>query len=69
MENLSVKLKNWPFKIVNLLEIVGASMGLHQDDRYKMLKIKQDVDAIIADSVDLMKQHGISLDTACAVMR
>ena len=51
-----------------MLEIVGASMGLHQDDHYKLLKIKQDVDAIVTDSADLMKRHGVNLDTARKVI-
>jgi len=41
---------------------------LRQDDHYKNLKIKQDVDAIIADSADLMKRHGVDLDTARKVI-
>src|SRR5205085_2008312 len=40
--------RDWPFRIVNVLEIVGESMGLHQDDNYKRLKVIQDADAIIA---------------------
>jgi heterodisulfide reductase subunit D len=60
--------RDWPFKIMNILEIVGASMGLHQDDHYKNLKIKQDVDAIISDSADLMQRHGVNLDTARKVV-
>jgi hypothetical protein len=60
--------RDWPFKIMNVLEVVGQSMGLHQDDHYKQLKIKQDVDAIITDSVDLLKQHGVNLDTARKVI-
>src|SRR5207344_3289631 len=60
--------RDWPFKIVNVLEIVGESMGLRQDDHYKNLKIKQDVDAIIADAADLMKRHGVDLDTARKVI-
>ena len=43
-------------------------MGLHQEDHYKHLKIKQDVDAIVADSADLMKRHGVDLDTARKVI-
>ena len=39
-------------RIINVLEVVGASMGLHQEDHYKTMKIKQDVDAIIGDSAD-----------------
>ena len=60
--------RDWPFRILNILEIVGASMGLHQDDHYKNLKIKQDVDAIIADATDLMQRHGLNLDTARKVI-
>jgi Fe-S oxidoreductase len=60
--------RDWPFQILNVLDIVGASMGLHQDDHYKAMKIKQDVDAIISDASDLIKQHGISLDTARTVI-
>src|SRR5262252_1877314 len=60
--------RDWPFRILNVLEIVGASIGLHQDDHYKAMKIRQDVDAIISDASDLIKRHGISLDTARAVI-
>jgi heterodisulfide reductase subunit D len=60
--------RDWPFKILNVLEVVGASMGLHHEDHYKRLKLKQDVDAVIADASDLMKQHGVNLDTARAVI-
>ena len=60
--------RDWPFKIMNILEVVGASMGLHQDDHYKNLKIKQDVDAIITDAADLLKQHKVDLDTARKVI-
>jgi hypothetical protein len=30
--------RDWPFKIVNVLEIVGESMGFHQEDHYKNLR-------------------------------
>jgi Fe-S oxidoreductase len=60
--------RDWPFRIMNILEVIGASMGLSQEDHYKALKIKQDVDAIIADSADLLKQHGVNLDTARKVI-
>jgi Fe-S oxidoreductase len=60
--------RDWPFRIMNILEVVGESMGLSQDDHYKALKIKQDVDAIISDSTDLLKQHGVNLDTARKVI-
>src|SRR5204863_6772656 len=56
--------RDWPFQVVNALEIVGASMGLHHDDQYKRLKKTQDVDAVIAECSDLAAQHG--LDSAKA---
>ena len=60
--------RDWPFKIMNILEVVGESMGFRQEDHYKNLKIKQDVDAIIGDAADLMKQHKVDLDTARKVI-
>jgi heterodisulfide reductase subunit D len=60
--------RDWPFRIMNILEIVGESMGFSQDDHYKDLKIKQDVDAIISDSTDLLRRHGVDLDTARRVI-
>jgi heterodisulfide reductase subunit D len=60
--------RDWPFKIMNILEVIGQSMGLHQDDHYKNLKIKQDVDAIITDASDLLKRHNVDLDTARKVI-
>ena len=51
--------RDWPFKIVNILDIVGASMGLHHDDHFKRLKIMQDADAIVADCKDMIAAHRI----------
>jgi hypothetical protein len=56
--------RDWPFRIINMLEVVGASMGLHRDDRYKELKLMQDADQIVAECKDLIAQH--SLDVAAA---
>jgi len=56
--------RDWPFRIVNILEIVGESMGLKRDDRYKELKIMQDADQIISECSDLIARH--ALDAAKA---
>jgi Fe-S oxidoreductase len=53
--------RDWPFRIVNALEVVGESMGLREDDGYKRLKLKQDVDAIIGDCGDLIALHGLDM--------
>jgi heterodisulfide reductase subunit D len=61
--------RDYPFRIMNLLEIVGASMGLHHDDQFKRLKIMQDVDAIAADCQDLIAAHGLDAATTRAAIK
>ena len=51
--------RDWPFKIINILDIVGESMGLSHDDTFKRLKIMQDADAIVADCEDLIAANGV----------
>ena len=46
--------RDWPFRIINILELVGESMGFHRHDRYKQLKIMQDADQIVAECSDLI---------------
>jgi hypothetical protein len=55
--------RDWPFRIMNMYEIVGASMGRHYDDHFKRLKIMQDADAILADCRDLVTAHGLDTET------
>jgi heterodisulfide reductase subunit D len=57
-----------PFQIINLLELIGASMGLKRHDRYKELKILQDADQIISECGDLIAQHALDPDKARAVV-
>jgi hypothetical protein len=56
--------RDWPFRIINILDIVGESMGLHHDDHFKRLKIMQDADVIVADCKDMLATH--KLDPAKA---
>lgn len=56
--------RDWPFMIVNVLDIVGAGLGLKRDDVYKRLKITQDVDAILEDCADMLDQLGIGENAA-----
>jgi heterodisulfide reductase subunit D len=51
--------RDYPFRITNILEIVGESLGIHHDDHFKRLKMLQDADAIAADCADLIAQHGL----------
>jgi len=56
--------RDWPFRILNVLDVVGASMGLTRHDRYKELVLKQDADLIVADCADLLARHGIAPEAA-----
>jgi heterodisulfide reductase subunit D len=53
----------WPFEIVNFMELIGESMGLHREDLFKRYKLMQDVDAILAASKDTIEQNGLDLET------
>jgi hypothetical protein len=61
--------RDYPFRIMNLLEIVGASMGLAHEDHFKRLKMLQDADAIAADCQDLVAQHGLDAQTTRAAIQ
>jgi heterodisulfide reductase subunit D len=56
--------RDWPFRIANILEVIGESMGLHRHDRYKELKIMQDADQIVAECSDLIDKHALDKGTA-----
>jgi hypothetical protein len=56
--------RDQPFRILNVLEIVGESMGLQRHDRHKELKITQDADLIVRECADLITTH--ALDPALA---
>jgi heterodisulfide reductase subunit D len=60
--------RDWPFRIVNLLEVLGASMGLRQSDRYKELKLLQDADLIMAECGELIAEHALDPDGAREVV-
>jgi heterodisulfide reductase subunit D len=61
--------RDWPFRILNMYEIVGLSMGLDYDDSFKRLKIMQDADAILADCRDLVEKHGLDRETTRAAIQ
>jgi hypothetical protein len=60
--------RDWPFRIVNLLELVGQSMGLQQHDRFKELKLMQDADLIVGECQDLIAEHQLDPALARAVV-
>ncbi len=54
--------RDWPFEVVNFLELVAASMGIAREDQFKRLKKTQDAGKIIADVAHLAAEHRLSLD-------
>lgn len=54
--------RDWPFEVVNFLELIGASMGLTREDAFKRLKKLQDANKIVADVAELAREHKLSLD-------
>jgi Fe-S oxidoreductase len=56
--------RDWPFRIVNILEVVGQSMGVQRRDRFKQLKIMQDADQIVSECGDLIAQHALDAGKA-----
>ena len=59
---------DWPFEVVNFLELIGESMGIRREDSYKRLKKMQDADAILADVMDLVERHGLALEEVRSVI-
>jgi hypothetical protein len=50
------------FELLNFMELIGEAMGIHIPDLYKRLRMLGDIDAIIADTADLIAVHGLELD-------
>jgi heterodisulfide reductase subunit D len=59
---------DWPFEVVNFLELVGESIGFARPDLFKRLKLMQDVDAILSDTAPLIETNHIALDEARSVI-
>lgn len=59
---------DWPFEVVNFLELIGEGMGIRRDDCFKRLKKMQDTDAILAEVMDLVEKHGLDLEEVRAVI-
>jgi hypothetical protein len=60
--------RDWPFEVVNFMELLGESMGIAHPDLFKRMKLMQDVDAIIADSADMIDEYDMDLDEVRAVV-
>lgn len=50
------------FELLNFMELIGESMGIHIPDLYKRLRAIDNADAIIADTADLIAQHRLDVE-------
>ncbi len=60
--------RDWPFEVVNILELVGESAGIRRPDLFKRLKLLQDADAILAAAQDMIAAHGLDAEEAREVI-
>jgi Fe-S oxidoreductase len=56
------------FELINFMELIGESMGIHIPDLYKRLRLIGDIDTVIADAADLIAAHGLDLETVRDVL-
>jgi Fe-S oxidoreductase len=56
------------FELLNVMELIGGAMDIHIPDLYKRLSLIGDIDAIIADTADLIAAHRLDLDTVRDVL-
>lgn len=56
------------FELLNFMELIGESMGLRIPDLYKKLALMKDVDAVVADTADLIAAHRLDLETVREVV-
>ena len=50
------------FELLNFMELIGEAMGIHIPDVYKRLTLMGDIDAILADSADMIAVHGMDIE-------
>jgi heterodisulfide reductase subunit D len=60
--------REWPFRIVNFLELVGEALGVEREDLYKAWKTMQDVDRVMADLGERVEERGLDLETVREVL-
>jgi len=60
--------RDYPFRIVNFLELVGEAMGVERRDLFKQWKVMQDVDRVLAEVAADAAAAGLDAEAVRAVM-
>ncbi len=53
---------DWPFEVVNFMELIGASMGIGHKDSFKHIKLARDTEVVIDEFRDLIDLNGLDPD-------
>jgi heterodisulfide reductase subunit D len=56
------------FELINFMELIGESIGIHIPDLYKRLRLIGDIDTIVADAADLIAAYRLDLDAVRDVL-
>ena len=54
--------RDWPFEVVNYMEVIGEAMGIKRLDIFKRLNLLQDIEAIMADSAEQITRYGLDVE-------
>jgi hypothetical protein len=60
--------RDYPFRIVNFLELVGEAMGVEHPDLFKQWKLTQDVDRVLAEVAGDVATAGLDPEAVRQVM-
>jgi heterodisulfide reductase subunit D len=60
--------KTVTFEIINVMEIIGESIGVSADDIYKRLKMMDDVESMMTECGDLLRTHHLDPNDARDVL-
>ena len=53
---------DWPFEVVNFLELLGGAMGCEHPDVFKRLKKLQDIDEIVSQSQEMIEHYDLNIN-------
>lgn len=54
--------REWPFEVVNFMELIGESMGVQRPDSFKRIMLARDVEQVMAESADLIAANNLDPD-------
>ena len=54
--------RDWPFEVVNFLELIGEAMGIERPDVFKRLKMLQNVDEIVDQTKQMIEHFDLDIN-------